>query len=1368
MKRIILLLLVAAALPAAEIPPFYPPPAAPAPAETAIAPEEVRVTLPGGAELKPGDFCVTRSLNGEWKFSGLSKAERPFPEDPRGFEKNGFDDSTWETIPVPLNWYRKYQDFYEKEKSFVTGCYRHTFELSETELLRRRVLLHFELIGYEGILWINGRRAGRHHGEFVPWTVDVSDFVKPGINQLTMQVNTDFGMVYGTVKQAKHTYGSQWGKSNIKGGIWGDVSLRLEPELRFETIYVVPEFASGSIRLRAKVVNTTGKVRSAALLLAAGSAMKTEPNARAAVSVPVPVVLQPGENLLEGELKLPDPVPWSPQNPYLYYATAALLAEDGSVLTAKPQRFGFREFTIRDGRFHLNGKRIYLFGENISSVDFGGFEGRSTAAEKRELSKRLTGYKSLGYNILRNAHMPILPAALELADEIGIMFYNEWSWSFTRPLAPEFHETNRAELLKWLDRDFNHPSVVMWSCGNEIRHAGDPAIRRELDHQVGLMHRYDLQHRPVSSFSGAANWRNYGSEKLLTDFLDHHSYVGMTHLAWTSWFENFNEYYAGSVAQYGGAAGHLKMPYVIWECVGYSWGNHIDRKFRPNDIEMYADYLKRPVSHARLNGAGLIGTLGLAAAVDPARNLDYGKRIYGHRMLELLRQDLRIDGFAPWFNGWKLDAATLWTQPVLIGLRDRGGLPPRNFFSDRPVSCELFTVNSTADSFPGGEAVIRFQLSGERSMEVCRAQVGAVEPFSLLSLPVSFDIPPEARGNVQLRIELLRDGGSVSRNFYPVFVADAAALARPIRSERRVALLDTGSPADVKRTSGVLTKYGVKHRVINANSVPDEFDFAVVPAAVENRGALKWNREALFDWIDRGGTLLMFEQKAESGSLFGETTLLHTPNTFVDLIHPAHPAFAGLTPRNFDTWVNPDHGYPITVSLNPFMKNALAARGPMAGQTGVTNAVLEATFGKGRIFWSQLNLVTLHDLDGVAATCLRNVLDYLLNGERYGRILPLDPALSRSSEVNPENLESIDLRACVNRGFSDDRDNDGRGGWTDQGRNDFRNMPLGRQIAAGIPFEIIDPESNGGRSCVVLRGSERRAFPSEVTGIRIGGNFTRLFFLHAAAWCSGDCGIYRIHYEDGGSCDVLLKAGVNIGDWWSTSYLSEAAPGIMRPNATKSQVGTYVACWENPHPEKKIATLDFLSMESPLVTAIDFQPGKVPVPILVAVTGERFHSAPVRLREKVVAGGANPAAQGTAARIRTTLPDGTDGEAYRIELPAPDRGIPHVMVAFPRAWEGKRLGDYNYLTFWYKVEEPGAVDLRLPESDWKGYLAVSMELRSPQWRKARIDLRRIGGEAFIREKKNLRGELFFFNGKNRDFRNPRPTVRFLVTDLMLE
>ena len=107
---------------------------------------------------------------------------------------------------------------------------------------------------------------------------------------------------------------------------------------------------------------------------------------------------------------------------------------------------------------------------------------------------------------------------------------------------------------------------------------------------------------------------------------------------------------------------------------------------------------------------------------------------------------------------------------------------------------------------------------------------------------------------------------------------------------------------------------------------------------------------------------------------------------------------------------------------------------------------------------------------------------------------------SQEFEKKKPRFTLIHLDAAANASTVDEAPEDGRGGWTDQGSNDFRRMPLGLQSASGVPFRILDPARNNGRSCIVLQGTNRPEFPNAVRNIRIGKRLSRLFFLHTAGW----------------------------------------------------------------------------------------------------------------------------------------------------------------------------------------------------------------------------------------------------------------------------
>lgn len=1353
---------------AAEIPPFYPELGPALPMESpAVAPNQVELKRADGSVVKPGAFTLSRSLNGrEWKILPPVRSARPFDASvdlDKGYEQPGFDDSKWDAIAVPLDWYRQYPKAYLREEPYVKGFYRRKFDVSASELDGRRALLRFGVIGYDAVVFVNGREAGRHKGDFTPCEFDVTNLVKPGENTLAIRVLTDFGTTHGTVPAAKHVYGSQWGWGNIKGGLWQSVELAFVPELYIETMLVNPVLKDSAIRVDYTIDNRSGREFKGELSLTVTTALKRDPN-KTAGNLSLPVSLKPGVNTGTASVKLADPVKWSPENPFLYYLSATL-ADGGKVVSGAVERFGYRDFKIVDGKFHLNGERIYLFGENIRSVDFGG-RGTTPAEDAANLRKYMNGFKRQGVNIIRNAHLPILPAALEIADEIGLMIYDEWGWSFTNLLDEKaFQENNDRELREWLRRDYNHPSVVMWSGANEVRHREKPDVKRQLDRQIDLIREFDKSGRPAGSFSGSASWISYGIEPLNTDFLDLHSYHGLSVNSWTRWNKNINDAYDGSLEHYKVKGDRLPWPYIIWECVGFTWGGKSDAAFRIGDMNQYAKYARSSTSWAQGNGIGYAGTIGLAASLDPKRGMSYGKALFGHRLLELARQNPRVDGFAPWQHATGFRPATLWNQPILVGLRNEQGLPPSNFFAGRDAKRELFVVNSTNHEVKNGK--IRVWLLTEQGKELPLAEAALPElaPWKTAVLPVTLRMPEKPIGHAQLRATFSgADGKELSRNFYNVYLGSPAVLTDPVKCAEKVALLDVGSPADVETTGAVLKALAIPYAVIPAAKLDGAFTAAIIPAGLENSEPLKLDARKLDAWLRAGGKLLVLEQPVTSGSVLPESKPVLSPLPFADLVYPQHPVFAGLDQRNFDLWENPVEGRVITVALAPFSTNAIAVRGPLLGSQNVENAVLEALVGKGRVFWTQLDATSLWGRDSSASTYLRNVFDYMLSGRKpYEKVMPLE--LSSMHWSIPEGREyPIDLTKQANRGFRDDGDGTG---WTGQGENDFRNMPIGLQKVNGIPFRIIDPAKNNGKSCLIVRGTEKPELPARIDGIPVNAKLSRLFFLHTCAWKGTDAGCYRINYADGTKYDYMLIPGRNIGDWWNCAFLGDAAPGILRPNPVTDQVGTYMAVWDNPFPEKEIKTIDFLSAGQN--TDIDYLPGRCPVPILVAMTGERAGEAPFSVNaSEWKGGGRNGVPAPEIGKVRTTLPDGRAAEVTRIAFPkvAGEQGFSYAMIRFdPAKYDPEK---HRCLSMLIKADKPGALDVTIPERNWNGQMRLGFELgnRSGEWRRVRLDLSRQQGGAM--RDKVLRGELFLYNGENKHYLYPRPATSLEIADIRFE
>ncbi|MBN8523838.1 MAG: hypothetical protein J0M02_00735 [Planctomycetes bacterium] len=193
----------------------------------------------------------------------------------------------------------------------------------------------------------------------------------------------------------------------------------------------------------------------------------------------------------------------------------------------------------------------------------------------------------------------------------------------------------------------------------------------------------------------------------------------------------------------------------------------------------------------------------------------------------------------------------------------------------------------------------------------------------------------------------------------------------------------------------------------------------------------------------------------------------------------------------------------------------------------------------------------------------------------------------------------VDLARFANRGFVDDRMGDGVGGWTDQGDNDLRYFLVnhtgivgGMAVAgqafpasanlAGVDFGLVDPAANHGRSVLTFRaeGHDPTALDA-VRGIPVGAKADRIWFLHTGAWSSSGgrgrlVARYDIVYSDGSRASADVRQGQEIADWWHPEPLPGAAVAWTGRNDRHAPIGLYSMPWDNPHPEREIASIDVI------------------------------------------------------------------------------------------------------------------------------------------------------------------------------------------------
>ncbi len=169
-----------------------------------------------------------------------------------------------------------------------------------------------------------------------------------------------------------------------------------------------------------------------------------------------------------------------------------------------------------------------------------------------------------------------------------------------------------------------------------------------------------------------------------------------------------------------------------------------------------------------------------------------------------------------------------------------------------------------------------------------------------------------------------------------------------------------------------------------------------------------------------------------------------------------------------------------------------------------------------------------------------------------------------------QNFKMIDISGVVNKGYKDDVEDDGKGGWIDAGNNDFRTFNLkGVHKFLNIPFLLIDGNKNNGKTVLILRGDDNKSYPVSAE-IKIDSRCAGIYFLHSASWGKGIAGKYIFVYEDGKKIVKKLEYKKHIFNWWGKFESDYARPVWTGKNAVTDEVSVYLYAWKNPRPDKKI------------------------------------------------------------------------------------------------------------------------------------------------------------------------------------------------------
>ncbi|WP_236952464.1 glycoside hydrolase family 2 TIM barrel-domain containing protein [Kibdelosporangium phytohabitans] len=399
---------------------------------------------PGNGALPPRSAFTSDapslSLNGDWRFHLSPTAA----DAPAGIEQDTFDDSSWSTLAVPSNWqmhgfgkpaYTNVQYPFPIDPPHVpsdnpTGDYRLSFDLTATWLAHPAVL-RFDGIDSCGRVWLNGTELGVTRGSRLPVEFDVSGLLREHGNVLAVRVHQWSSGSYLEDQD-------MWWLS----GIFRDVTLHARPTGGIADYWV-----------RADYDHTTGQGR-----------LRVEVDGVAWLSVPELGILRAS---VDASIDAGTVEPWTAENPRLYDGYPASDRE------RVPLRIGFRTVTIEDGQVKVNGQPIMLRG--VNRHEHHPTLGRAVPYETARADVLLM--KQHNINAVRTSHYPPHPAFLDLCDEYGLWVidecdlethgFSEVGWDRNPSDDPRWEAAYLNRMTRMVERDKNHPSIIMWSLGNE-------------------------------------------------------------------------------------------------------------------------------------------------------------------------------------------------------------------------------------------------------------------------------------------------------------------------------------------------------------------------------------------------------------------------------------------------------------------------------------------------------------------------------------------------------------------------------------------------------------------------------------------------------------------------------------------------------------------------------------------------------------------------------------------------------------------------------------------------------------------------------------------------------------------------------------
>ncbi len=414
-----------------------------------------------------------KSLNGLWKFKLIENPGVVIQD----FYAPSFEDDEWDEIPVPSNWqilgygqpiYTNIRMPFEVNPPYVpedkneTGLYRKSFTIPET-WSERQIFIHFDGVQSAFYLWVNGTKVGYSQGSMTPAEFDITTYIQPGENTLAVQV----------IRWSDASYIEDQDFWRLSG-IFRDVYIHSTPKVYihdfFATTDLDPAYQQGALNVEVEVNNLSSK--NAKKYHIQLTLFDTEGGTVAQGVVPLPKkIAKNSQASAVWDVPIRQPRLWSAEDPNLYTLVISLLDNQYQVTESVSTRTGFRKVELRDGQLMVNGKAIYIKGVNRHEIDPD--HGRVISEESMIADIKLM--KQNNINSVRTSHYPNHPRWYELCDQYGLYVMDEanleshdlWERGILIGELPAWKSAMIDRAVSMVERDKNHPSIIIWSLGNE-------------------------------------------------------------------------------------------------------------------------------------------------------------------------------------------------------------------------------------------------------------------------------------------------------------------------------------------------------------------------------------------------------------------------------------------------------------------------------------------------------------------------------------------------------------------------------------------------------------------------------------------------------------------------------------------------------------------------------------------------------------------------------------------------------------------------------------------------------------------------------------------------------------------------------------